>query len=395
MKQQEFDERRQQLFRDYEELVTRPNEPVEKNNGVIQRWTYPVLTADHTPPFWRYDLDPATNSHFMERIGVNAVSNPGAIELGGTFCLMARVEGVDRKSFFAVAESTSGVDGFRFRDRPVVMPETSNPDVNVYDMRLVAHEDGHIYGLFCTERKDPDAPRGDLSSAVAQCGIARTADLETWQRLADLKTRSPQQRNVVLHPEFIDGKYAFYTRPQDGFIEAGSGGGIGWGLSESIEEAVIDDEIIVHDRKYHTITEVKNGLGPAPVRTGEGWLQLAHGVRGTASGLRYVLYAFMTDLEEPWHVIHEPGGYLLAPQGEEYIGDVMNVTFSCGWIARADGELLIYYASSDTRCHVATTTIERLVDYCRNTPSDPLRSADCVKQRVDLIDKNLKLMGGA
>ncbi len=395
MKQQEFDERRQQLFRDYEELVTRPNEPVEKNNGVIQRWTYPVLTADHTPPFWRYDLDPATNSHFMERIGVNAVSNPGAIELGGTFCLMARVEGVDRKSFFAVAESTSGVDGFRFRDRPVVMPETSNPDVNVYDMRLVAHEDGHIYGLFCTERKDPDAPRGDLSSAVAQCGIARTADLEAWQRLADLKTRSPQQRNVVLHPEFIDGKYAFYTRPQDGFIEAGSGGGIGWGLSESIEEAVIDDEIIVHDRKYHTITEVKNGLGPAPVRTGEGWLQLAHGVRGTASGLRYVLYAFMTDLEEPWHVIHEPGGYLLAPQGEEYIGDVMNVTFSCGWIARADGELLIYYASSDTRCHVATTTIERLVDYCRNTPSDPLRSADCVKQRVDLIDKNLKLMGGA
>jgi 4-O-beta-D-mannosyl-D-glucose phosphorylase len=395
MNQQEFDERRQRLFRDYEELVTRPNEPVEQNNGVIRRWTYPVLTADHTPPFWRYDLDPATNPHFMERIGVNAVSNPGALELDGTFCLMARVEGADRKSFFAVAESTSGVDGFRFRDRPVAMPETSEPDVNVYDMRLVAHEDGHIYGLFCTERKDPDAPHGDLSSAVAQCGIARTADLDTWQRLADLKTRSPQQRNVVLHPEFIHGKYGFYTRPQDGFIEAGSGGGIGWGLSESIEEAVIDDEIIVHDRKYHTINEVKNGLGPAPVRTGEGWLQLAHGVRGTASGLRYVLYAFMTDLEEPWRVIHEPGGYLLAPQGEEYIGDVMNVTFSCGWIPRANGELFIYYASSDTRCHVATTTIERLVDYCRNTPPDPLRSADCVKQRIDLIDKNLELMGGA
>ena len=394
MRNQDFEERKRVIFDDYERLVARPNVPEDRTNGVIQRWQNPVLTADHAPPFWRYDLDPATNPYLMERIRVNAVFNPGAFELDGKFHLMARVEGADRKSFLAVAESSSGVDGFRFWDHPVVMPETEDPDVNVYDMRLVRHEDGHLYGLFCTERADPAAPRGDLSSAVAQCGIARTADLRTWERLADLRTRSPQQRNVVLHPEFVDGRYAFYTRPQDGFIEAGSGGGIGWGLSASIEGAVIDEEIIVHDRKYHTITEAKNGLGPAPIKTDEGWLQLAHGVRGTASGLRYVLYAFMTDLEEPWRVIHEPGGYLLAPQGEEYIGDVMNVVFSCGWIARDDGELLIYYASSDTRCHVATTTVERLADYCKHTPPDPLRSAECVKQRIELIDKNLKLMGG-
>jgi 4-O-beta-D-mannosyl-D-glucose phosphorylase len=392
MIQREFDERREKLFRDYEELVTRANEPIEDTNGVVQRWSHPVLTADHVPPLWRYDFDPATNPHLLERIGVNAVFNPGAIELDGRLFLMARVEGADRKSFFAVAESNNGVDGFRFRARPVVMPETSLPDVNVYDMRLVAHEDGHIYGLFCSERKDPDAPPGDLTSAIAQCGIARTTDLDTWERLADLRTSSPQQRNVVLHPEVVDGKYAFYTRPQDGFIEAGSGGGIGWGLSESIEEAMIDEEIIVHDRKYHTITEVKNGLGPAPIKTAEGWLQLAHGVRATASGLRYVLYAFMTALDEPWRVIHEPGGYLLAPHGEEYIGDVMNVAFSNGWIARDNGDLFIYYASSDTRCHVATSSVERLVDYCKNTPPDPLRSAQCVKQRIALIDKNLKLM---
>jgi 4-O-beta-D-mannosyl-D-glucose phosphorylase len=394
MRLREFDERRQEIFRDYEELVTRPNEPVEGSNGVIQRWRNPVLTADHAPPFWRYDLDPVTNPLLLERIGVHAAFNPGAIELDGKFYLMARVEGADRKSFFGLAVSETGVDGFRFCDRPIVMPETSDPDVNVYDMRFVAHEDGHIYGLFCTERKDPKAPRGDLSSAVAQCGIARTSDLESWERLADLKTHSPQQRNVVLHPEFVDGRYAFYARPQDGFIEAGSGGGIGWGLSESIEKAVIEDEIIVHDRKYHTIAEVKNGLGPAPIKTGEGWLQLAHGVRGTASGLRYVIYAFMTDLGKPWRVIHEPGGYLIAPRGEEYIGDVFNVAFSNGWIARDNGELLIYYASSDTRCHVATTTVERLIDYCKNTPPDPLRSAECVRQRIDLIDRNLKLMRG-
>lgn len=382
------------LLDGHERLVAQRNEPQAWTNGVVQRWRYPVLTAEHTPVFWRYDLDPETNPYLIERMGINAVFNPGAISIGETYYLVARVEGVDRKSFFAVAESSTGVDGFRFWDRPVVMPETADPDVNVYDMRLVQHEDGHIYGLFCTERKDPGAPPGDLSSAVAQCGIARTDDLKTWHRLADLKTRSPQQRNVVLHPEFVDGKYAFYTRPQDGFIEAGSGSGIGWGLSASIDEAVIEDEIIVHDRRYHTITEAKNGLGPAPIRTERGWLQLAHGVRGTAAGLRYVLYAFMTALDEPWRVIHEPGGYLLAPQGEEYVGDVMNVVFSNGWIAREDGELFIYYASSDSRCHVATTTVERMVDYCRHTPPDPLTSAACVRQRIELIGRNLRAMRG-
>ncbi len=392
MKRGEFEERKMRLLESHELLVSRRNEPLAWTNGVVQRWRHPVLTAEHTPVFWRYDLDPETNPYLMERLGVNAVFNPGAIAIGETYHLVARVEGVDRKSYLAIAESSTGVDGFSFWDRPVVMPETTDPDVNVYDMRLVRHEDGHIYGLFCTERKDPNAPRGDLSSAVAQCGIARTDDLKTWHRLADLRTRSPQQRNVVLHPEFVDGKYAFYTRPQDGFIEAGSGGGIGWGLSASIDEAVIEDEIIVHDRRYHTISEVKNGLGPAPIRTDHGWLHLAHGVRGTASGLRYVLYAFMTALDEPWRVIHEPGGYLLAPSGEEYIGDVMNVVFSNGWVARDDGALFVYYASSDTRCHVATTTVERLVDYCMNTPPDPLTSAACVRQRIELIDRNLRIL---
>ena len=394
VKQPGFEDRLRRLLEGHDGLVSRRNRPMDGTNGVVQRWRDPVLTAEHTPVFWRYDLDPDTNPHLMERLGVNAVFNPGAIALGDSVLLVARVEGVDRKSCFAVAESPTGLDGFSFWERPVVMPETEDPDVNVYDMRLVRHEDGHIYGLFCTERKDPHAPRGDLSSAVAQCGVARTDDLKTWRRLADLKTRSPQQRNVVLHPEFVDGKYAFYTRPQDGFIEAGSGGGIGWGLSESIEEAVIEDEIIVHDRRYHTIFELKNGLGPAPIKADTGWLHLAHGVRGTAAGLRYVLYAFMTALDEPWRVIHEPGGSLLAPSGEEYIGDVMNVVFSNGWVARDNGDLLIYYASSDTRCHVATTTVERLVDYCRNSPRDPLTSAACVRQRIGLIDKNLKFMRG-
>lgn len=394
MSDDRFEERKRELFEAHRRLVERRNQPVAETNGVLRRWRDPVLTAAHAPVFWRYDLDPATNPLLMERLGINAVFNPGAMALDSRCLLVARVEGVDRKSFFAVAESATGVDGFRFWDRPVVMPETAEPDVNVYDMRLVAHQDGWIYGLFCTERKDPAAPAGDLSSAVAQCGIARTRDLLAWERLADLRTRSPQQRNVVLHPELVDGRYAFYTRPQDGFIEAGSGGGIGWGLSESIEEAVIEEETIVHDRKYHTVMEVKNGLGPAPIKTPDGWLQLAHGVRGTAAGLRYVLYAFMTALDEPWRVIHEPGGYLLAPQGEEYVGDVMNVAFSCGWIPRDDGALYLYYASSDTRCHVATTTVERLVDYCRRTPADPLTSAGCVEQRLRLIERNLELMAG-
>jgi len=392
MKSAKFERRKRQLFDDHERLVMGRNEPEETTNGVLQRWKHPVLTAAHTPVFWRYDLDPGTNPHLMERLGVNSVFNPGAIFLDGKFLLVARVEGVDRKSFFAVAESSTGVDGFRLWDYPVVMPQTEDPDVNVYDMRLVRHQDGHIYGLFCTERKDPTARRGDLSAAVAQCGIARTYDLKTWERLPDLKTRSPQQRNVVLHPEFVNGKYAFYTRPQDGFIEAGSGGGIGWGLSGTIENAEIGEEIIVNDRKYHTVAEAKNGQGPAPIKTAHGWLHVAHGVRGTASGLRYVLYAFITALEEPWRVTYEPGGYLLAPKGDEYVGDVMNVTFSCGWIALDNGDLYLYYGSSDTRCHVATTTVERLVDYCRNTPRDSLYSAACVRQRIDLIERNLRII---
>jgi 4-O-beta-D-mannosyl-D-glucose phosphorylase len=392
MTQREFDERVKQMLTRHQALVERPNAIASETNGVYQRYLYPVLTAEHAPIWWRYDLDYRTNPHCMERLGINAAFNPGAIELDGKILLVVRVEGADRKSFFAIAESATGVDGFRFWDYPVVMPETADPDINVYDMRLVKHEDGWTYGLFCTERKDPAAPRGDLSSAVAQCGIARTKDLKTWQRLPDLKTRSPQQRNVVLHPEFVNGKYAFYTRPQDGFIDAGSGGGIGYGLADDIENAVIGEERIVHDRKYHTIYESKNGLGPAPIKTPEGWLQLAHGVRNTAAGLRYVLYAFMTALEDPGRLIYEPGGYLLAPQGDERVGDVSNVAFSCGWVARPDGRLFIYYASSDTRCHVAATSVERLVDYCKSTPRDPLRSYACVQQRIALIERNLERM---
>lgn len=383
-----FNERKAALTKKYESLIARPNEKLPFGNGIYDRYRYPVLTAEHAPLIWKYDFNPATNPFFMERLGVNGVFNPGAIELNGKFYLVARVEGVDRKSFFAVAESESGIDGFRFWDHPVVLPETDDPDINVYDMRLVKHEDGWIYGLFCTERKDPDAPKGDLSSAIAQCGIARTKDLVTWERLADLKTKSPQQRNVVLHPEFVNGKYAFYTRPQDGFIDAGSGGGIGWGLSDSIENAVIEEEIIVDERQYHTIKEVKNGQGPAPIRTDAGWLHIAHGVRNTAAGLRYVLYLFMTDLEEPHRIIYSPGGHLIAPEGEERVGDVSNVVFCNGVIARDNGEVYIYYASSDTRIHVATTTIDQLVDYAINTPSDPLRSYACVQQRLALINQN-------
>ncbi|MNZ35422.1 4-O-beta-D-mannosyl-D-glucose phosphorylase [compost metagenome] len=309
--------------------------------------------------------------------------------MNGKYYLVARVEGVDRKSFFAVAESDNGVDGFRFWDHPVVLPETSEPDTNVYDMRLVQHEDGWIYGLFCTERKDPDAPRGDLSSAVAQCGIARTKDLITWERLDDLKTGSAQQRNVVLHPEFVDGKYAFYTRPQDGFIDTGSGGGIGWGLSDSIEHAVIDKEIIIDERHYHTIKEVKNGQGPAPIKTDRGWLHIAHGVRNTAAGLRYVLYAFLSDLDKPYEVTHRPGGHFIAPDGEERVGDVSNVVFCNGVIATEDGNVYIYYASSDTRVHVAATTVDKLLDYVTNTPEDAMRSYASVEQRISLVDRNL------
>ncbi|MBB3113706.1 4-O-beta-D-mannosyl-D-glucose phosphorylase [Paenibacillus phyllosphaerae] len=389
-----FKQRYEAVHTRWEQTVARKNEPVQGGNGIYERYALPVLTNEHVPPFWRYDLNPETNPYFMERIGVNCVFNPGAIFLGGKYYLVARVEGNDRKSFFAIAESDNGVDGFTFWNHPVVLPETDEPDTNVYDMRLVQHEDGYIYGLFCTERKDPDAPRGDLSSAVAQCGIVRTKDLKTWERLADLKSRSAQQRNVVLHPEFIEGKYAFYTRPQDGFIDTGSGGGIGWGLSASIEEAVVEEEIIVDERLYHTIKEVKNGQGPAPIKTSEGWLHIAHGVRNTAAGLRYVLYAFMTDLNEPWKPIYTPGGHLLAPEGEERIGDVSNVVFSNGLAVRDNGDVFLYYASSDTRCHVATTTVDRLVDYVKHTPQDPLRSYACVQQRIALIDRNLEFLAG-
>ena len=391
MKNECFRERLEMLIRQYKEVVNRKNEKILPGNGIFDRYKYPVLTADHVPLFWKYDLNPETNPYLMERLGINCVFNPGAIELDGKIYMIARVEGVDRKSFFAIAESDNGIDGFKFWDYPCIIPETDNPDVNVYDMRLVKHEDGYIYGLFCTERKDPDAPPTDTSSAVAQCGIVRTKDLKEWERLADLKTKSPQQRNVVLHPEFIDGKYAFYTRPQDGFIETGSGGGIAWGLSSSIENAEIDKEIIIDEKVYHTIKEVKNGQGPAPIKTKHGWLHIAHGVRNTAAGLRYVLYAFMTDLNEPWKVTHRPGGYLLAPQGEERVGDVSNVAFCNGAVARDNGDVFIYYASSDTRCHVATTTVDKLVDYVINTPEDPLRSYACVMQRVELISKNMKL----
>ncbi|MEK5467032.1 glycosidase [Paenibacillus sp. FSL R7-0210] len=386
-----FEQRKQALTQRYEALIGRTNEKLPYGNGIYDRYKYPLLTAEHAPLIWRYDFNEESNPYFAERIGVNGVFNPGAIELNGKFYIIARVEGHDRKSFFAVAESSSGVDGFRFWDHPVVLPETADPDINVYDMRLVQHEDGWIYGLFCSERKDPDAPPGDLSSAVAQCGIARTKDLKTWERLADLKTGSAQQRNVVLHPEFVDGKYAFYTRPQDGFIDAGSGGGIGWGLSEQIENAVITRETIIDQRFYHTIKEVKNGQGPAPVRTPLGWLHIAHGVRGTAAGLRYVLYAFLSDLAEPNRVTHAPGGHFIAPDGEERVGDVSNVVFCNGIIARDNGEVFIYYASSDTRIHVATTTIDQLLDYVVNTPEDPLRSYACVQQRIALIERNLQL----
>ncbi|WP_443749270.1 glycoside hydrolase family 130 protein [Asticcacaulis solisilvae] len=374
------------LRSDHEALLSRPNSPQPTSNGVYQRYVHPVVTAGHAPLEWRYDLNPKTNPFMMERLGVNAAFNAGAMLWNGKYIVMVRVEGDDRKSFFAVAESPNGVDNFRFWPRPVVMPQTDEPDTNVYDMRLTQHADGWIYGLFCTERKDLTQP-GDLSAAVAQCGIARTRDLVTWERLPDLKTNSGQQRNVVLHPEFVDGKYALYTRPQDGFISVGAGGGIGWGLCDDMTNAVIPQETIVDNKAYHTIKEIKNGQGPAPIRTADGWLHLAHGVRNTAAGLRYVLYMFMTELDRPWVINHAPGGHFIAPQGEERVGDVSNVAFSNGWI-EDNGRVFIYYASSDTRLHVATSSVAQLVDYCKHTPADPLTSAACVQQRIDLVAQN-------
>lgn len=385
----DFSARFEKLFVEQEELLSRPNVPEASDNGVYRRYKNPILTAAHAPIAWRYDLSEKTNPFLQERIGVNGVFNAGAIKFGGKYCLVARVEGADRKSFFAVAESPNGVDNFRFWDEPVFMPEDVIPATNVYDMRVTAHEDGWMYGVFCAERHDDSCP-GDLSAATATAGIARTKDLRTWERLPDLKSRS-QQRNVVLHPEFVDGKYAFYTRPQDGFIDAGSGGGIGWALVPDITHAEVGDEKIIDARYYHTIKEVKNGEGPAPIKTPKGWLHLAHGVRGCAAGLRYVLYLYLTALDDPSRVIAAPGGYFLAPEGEERVGDVSNVLFCNGWIADDDGRILIYYASSDTRMHVAESSVDRLLDYCLNAPKDGLSTGASVQTRLELIRRNASL----
>jgi 4-O-beta-D-mannosyl-D-glucose phosphorylase len=387
-----FQKRLELLMGEHESLITRQNAKEDLGNGVYHRYQYPVLTAAHTPLSWRYDLNESCNPYLMERFGINAVFNAGAIKMDNKYLVIARVEGADRKSFFAVAESANGVDNFRFWDEPITLPETDNPDTNVYDMRVVQHEDGWIYGVFCTERKDPAAPVSDQSAAIAQAGIARTKDLKTWERLPDLKTPSAQQRNVVLHPEFVQGKYAFYTRPQDSFIEAGSGGGIGFGLCSDIENAVIDKEVVIDPKIYHTVYEAKNGLGPAPIKTEKGWLHLAHGVRNCAAGLRYVLYLFLTDVNDLTKVTHKPAGYFIAPEGEERIGDVSNVVFSNGWIADEDGSVFIYYASSDTRLHVATSTIEQLLDYVVNTPEDGLRSAASVQTINTIIEGNNAVM---
>ena len=380
----------EKAFHDYEALIAKENKPAAFYNGIYTRYENPVLTRDHIPPFWKFDLNEETNPLGLERLGVNAVMNSGAIKLNGQYCLVARVEGNDRKSFFAVARSNNPVQGFRFDDYPVILPDTSPEETNVYDMRLTQHEDGYIYGVFCSESKDKTV--NDLSAAFAAAGIVRTKDLVNCERLPDLKTKSPQQRNCVLHPEFVNGKYAFYTRPQDSFIEAGDQGGVSFGLCDDITNAVIDEEKVVSPRRYHTITESKNGAGAVPIKTEKGWIHLAHGVRNTAAGLRYVLYVFVTDLQDPAKLIAEPGGFFIAPLGKERVGDVSNVVFTNGAIADDDGKVYVYYASSDTRMHVAETSIAQLLDYAFGTPADPLRSADCVRQRCALIEKNLEYM---
>lgn len=382
----EFEKKVAAMRARHEQLLSRKNTPKPYGNGIYEKYEYPIITAEHTPLEWRYDFSEQDNPYLMQRIMMNATLNSGAIKLDGKYLLVVRVEGADRKSFFAVAESPNGIDNFRFWDEPITMPEDIIPATNIYDMRLTQHEDGWIYGVFCAERHDDSQP-ADLSAATATAAIARTHDLKTWHRLPDLKSRS-QQRNVVLHPEFVDGKYAFYTRPQDGFIDTGSGGGIGWALVDDIEHAEVKEEKIINARHYHTIMEVKNGEGPHPIKTPQGWLHLAHGVRGCASGLRYVLYMYMTALDDPTRLIAQPGGYFLVPEGEEYIGDVMNVAFANGWIADEDGRVLIYYASSDTRMHVAVSTVAKLVDYCMNTPEDGLRTAESVETIKRLVRKN-------
>ncbi|TCR13187.1 MULTISPECIES: glycosidase [Sphingobacterium] len=385
-----FKQRLEEVEAAHYALLQRENTAISAGNGIYERYEYPVVTAAHTPLFWRYDLDEVTNPFLLERFGINGTFNAGAIKWNGKYLLVVRVEGNDRKSFFAIAESPNGIDNFKFWDFPIDLPETADPDTNVYDMRLIAHEDGWIYGIFCSERKDPNAVPGDLSSAVAAAGIVRTKNLKQWERLPDLISKS-QQRNVVLHPEFVNGKYALYTRPQDGFIDTGSGGGIGWGLVDSMENAILDEETIINHRYYHTIKELKNGEGPAPIRTEKGWLHLAHGVRACAAGLRYVLYVYLTDLEKPEKLIAEPAGHLMAPRGDERIGDVSNVLFTNGWIADEDGKVFIYYASSDTRMHVAVSSVERLLDYCLSTAPDGMRSKKSVETLKDIISKNLKI----
>ena len=382
-----YDNRLRVLMEEYETLISRENEKILPGNGIFERYKYPILTAAHTPLEWRYDFNPETNPYFMERFGINAVFNAGAIKFNEKYLVMGRVEGYDRKSFFAIAESPNGIDRFHFWEYPVQLPDLYPEETNVYDMRLTAHEDGWIYGIFCSESLDPNAAPGDLSSAVAKAGIIRTKDLKNWERLPNLISQS-QQRNVVLHPEFVNGKYALYTRPQDNFINAGNGGGIGWALIDDITHAEIKEETIINHRHYHTIKEVKNGEGPHPIKTSQGWLHLAHGVRACAAGLRYVLYLYMTSLEDPTKIIAEPGGFLLAPMGEERIGDVSNVLFSNGWIADENGTVYIYYASSDTRMHVATSTIDRLIDYCFHTPADGFRSAASVKNIYKSVEAN-------
>lgn len=386
-----FQQRVEALLAEQETFLTIPNTPEESWGNLYTRWKNPVLTWRHTPVYWRYDLNYQSNPFLLERLGINTVFNAAAMEWEGRIVVMPRIESFDVKSFFAVAESDNGIDNFRFRDFPIVMPEMADPDKNVYDLRLVHHEDGWIYGTFCTERKDASRPF-DSSAAIAQCGIARTRDLVNWERLPDLRTQSSQQRNCVLHPEFFDGQYAFYTRPMDGFIDTGGGAGIGWGLCRDINDPVVEKEVIIDPKEYHTVKEVKNGLGPAPLRTEHGWLHLAHGVRRTAAGLRYVLYCFLCDLDEPWRVTHRPGGHFLAPHSEERVGDVSNVVFSNGWVLRSNGDLLIYYASSDTRLHVATTTLDVMLDYVLHTPEDAGRSYTCVQQRIDLIARNLPVV---
>ncbi|HPR61291.1 MAG TPA: glycosidase [Prolixibacteraceae bacterium] len=387
-----FDERKAVIEAQHEALLSEKNEMLFSINGIYNRYKKPVLTREHVPLHWRFDFNPATNPFFMERIGFNATFNSGAIKWNDKYLLVVRVEGNDRKSFFAIAESPNGIDNFRFWNRPISIPQTNEWDTNVYDMRLTAHEDGWIYGVFCAERKDPDAPDGDTSSATAAAGIVRTKDLINWERLPDLISHGGQQRNVVLFEKFVDGKYAFFTRPQDGFIDTGKGGGIGWGLSESIENAEVPDEKIIDSKTYHTVYEVKNGQGPHPIYTDKGWLHLAHGVRNTAAGLRYVLYVFMSDKNDVTKIIHKPNGHFIAPLKEERVGDVSNVVFANGWIADEDGKVFIYYASSDTRMHVATTTIDQLIDYCMNTPEDRFHShlsVDTINQLID-SNKNIK-----